>query len=329
MYLFNQYNTLQTWIILGASIIGCIAIGILFAIATKNFHPVKTTLKQIKEKSSKSEDERLKEAQKILREQGNQDKSDIKFMSRLDTTLEKSGLKRAFPFLNSEIFILFNCITFIIVGCVVEYITSSIFFVIVAMALMLFLVKLFLFILVARDENIIDKNIIQFSDLLESYSNTSDDIIHILDQTAPDLDEPLRSVVKECVTSSRLNGDMAAAFQVMTMKINHRKFNELIQSIEECSRNNADYSKIIRRAHESISTYVAEKEVRKTTANQAKLNIVIIVAIFFLMMYIISGILGMNVVMFLFSSTNGKIVLFFCGAILLYTLWKLLTMGEK
>lgn len=200
---------------------------------------------------------------------------------------------------------------------------------ILIIAIYLFLVYIMMFLLVTHNSKVIEENLLQFSDLLESYSAASDDIIDIFEKTAEYLDEPLYSAIKKCVMEARTDGNIQAAFQRLKIRVGNRKLSELLSNIEECSNNNADYGGVVRRIHDSIETYITEKEERKKLAAGAKKNILLMVLVFLYSIKVVQDFIGMNVFTYLQKTPMGKIILIFGFGVTLFVIYKLVVMGKK
>ena len=254
---------------------------------------------------------------------------DSNWMFELDMALEKSGLRKAFPFLVTEIYLFIVGIMTVVTGGIVEWLTDSLIYMFTGMALCVFVNYVILFILNVRTDRLIDGNLLQFADLLESYSLTSDDLTDIFENVYEYLDEPLRHIVMDGVTDMKINGDQTLAFQRMRIKAGNRKFGELLYNLEECSKNNADYASAVRGIHQTLEVQQTEKEDRKRMANGARVNIVIMIGVYVGALKIISGFVGKNVFVFLQETAIGSIILIFIIAIFIYVAYKLVTMGEK
>ena len=127
----------------------------------------------------------------------------------------------------------------------------------------------------------IDESILQFANLLHSYSYQND-LISVFESITPQLEEPLKTAVATCVAESRVDGDVSGAIGRLSLKMRHRKLTELLQALEAGSKNNANYKAIIGRCYDSITIYKGEKEIRRATARGARINIILMLLIFVL-----------------------------------------------
>lgn len=254
---------------------------------------------------------------------------DSNWMFKLDMALEKSGLRKIFPFLVTEIYLFIVGFTTILVGGITEWITESVIYMFTAMALCVLVNYVIIFLLNVRTDRLIDGNLLQFSDLLESYSLTSDDLTDIFEQVYEYLDDPLRSIILDGVTDMKINGDQTLAFQRMRIKAGNRKFGELLYNLEECSKNNADYASAVRGIHQTLEVQQTEKEDRKRMATGARVNVFIMIVIYVIALKVISSFVDENVFTFLRQTPLGSVILIMIIAIFIYVAYKLITMGEK
>lgn len=172
----------------------------------------------------------------------------------------------------------------------------------------------------------IDESILQFANLLHSYSYQSD-LITIFESIIPQLEEPLRTAVATCVAESRVDGDVSGAIGRLSLKMRHKKLTELLQALDAGSKNNANYKAIIGRCYDSITIYKGEKEIRRATARGARINIILMLFIFVLCIATLVVFLELPLSLIFFSDSVGNKMFLFCCAVLLYVCWKFITLG--
>ena len=270
---------------------------------------------------------RQKQDQDYFKRVGNTEK--LNFFTKMDIALEMSQLKTYFSWINTEL-VLFMVTVFIFITCtIVLILTKSILYAVLAVIVCIFFFYILVYTLNARITRAVDENLLQLSNLLYSYSNSINDLTTLFDVVAGQLDEPLKGAIKQCVNEIKMfEGDTSGAFGRLILKIRHRKLTELLQALEEGSHNSANYRQIISRCYDSISTYKGQKEIRKTMVKGARLNVVIMIGGFLLSLLLIFNITQMTFYEFFFCSFSGKIMFIYCMIILLYTLWKWITMNK-
>lgn len=321
--------TVRLLVLYGIAFISCMVLGYLFinTVRRNNImaHMAKNARDAMENTASKTL-ERKKNEEEEYRKYGKKDKTNIIY--KLDIALEKTGLRNTFPFLVTEVFLLIVAGASIAILIIVEIVTNNMLYAIFGCVLNLLLVYLLIYILNERVNAKIDDNLLQFADLLESYSLTSDDIINIFENLYPYLDEPLHSIVLDCVNDVKISGDTELAFQRMRVKTGNRSFGELVLNIEECSKNNADYATVVRGIKATLDLRMTEKEDRKRMANGARFNIAIMLLVYVVSINIISDFVETDIITYLQATPVGIGVLCFLAAVMLFVLYKLITMGR-
>lgn len=270
---------------------------------------------------------RLQEEEQLQRMHGNREKK--RFLYRIDEMLVHSGVRKLIPFLTTELFLTILAIASVLAFYVVVVITGEVIFAIGAVVLVVICIYACLKLLLYHNRTKIEDEIMQFANLLENYSRTSDDIVSILGKVAKYLEEPLRSAVAACYTEIKSTGDSRAAFARLDAKVGHRKFSELIQNIEICSRHETNYEAVIKGSKELIKEFLSEKAVRKQMASKARMQIALLIVISGYVVSQINQLLDGKLLSFLLSGIGGRLILCYCLGVVLYSIWKCITMGQE
>lgn len=272
---------------------------------------------------------RAKSVEEYQKLYGNTDNKMSK-LTKLDTEIEMSGLRRKYPFLTTEILIALVTVTIIAVAFITTVISKNFLLTVTVVALVFFSYKLTMKMLVEKNLKRIDDGLVEFVNQLFSYSNASNDIVTIVGYAVPFLNEPLYSVMDACVHEARMTGNIDLAFQRVNLKLKHRQLNMFLDNLVECSHNSANYKEVINRSYDTISVYVSNKEKRKAKAMEGNMAIIsMLIVLFVSLMFILSAFVKESILEFFFSSMGGKVVfatfLFTC----LFALWKMLNMGKE
>lgn len=270
---------------------------------------------------------RLQEEEQLQRMHGNREKK--RLLYRIDEMLVQSGIRKLVPFLTTEVFLAILAIISIIVFNLVVILSGEVIFAIGAVVLVVICIYACLKLLLFRNRTKIEDEIMQFANMMENYSRTTDDIVSIFGKVAKYLEEPLRSAVATCYTEIKSTGDSRAAFARLDAKIGHRKFSELIQNIEICSRHETNYETVIKGSKDLIKEYLSEKAVRKQMASKARMQIALLIVISGYVVNQINQLLEGKLLAFLLSGIGGRIILCYCLGVVLYSLWKCITMGQE
>ena len=269
---------------------------------------------------------RIKSSEEEYKLVGNDEKVD--FFTKIDIVINVSGLKRKFPHINTELVLLFVALITLVVGILSAIILQNTMFVLLACIITIFFFYFLYHAVSDMQVKKIDEGILQFANLLHSYSYQSD-LISVFESITPQLEEPLRTAVATCVAESRVDGDVSAAIGRLSLKMRHRKLTELLQALEAGSKNNANYKAIIGRCYDSITIYKGEKEVRRATVRGARINIILMLLIFVLCIATLVVFLELPLSLIFFSDIVGNIMFLFCCTVLLYVCWKFITLGSK
>lgn len=266
------------------------------------------------------------EEEKVMEDGYGQESS---VLYRLDLALYQAGISKKIPFMVSEVFILITAFL-----CVGAFVTALIFIknIIAAFciaAFLIFLEYLLVEVLLIHNSTKIEEEIVKFTNLLENYSKSSDDIVTIMENTWSYLNEPLRSAIKACCVECRTSGDTQTAFKRLELAIRYRHFSELVRNLEMCSRYNADYSAVIHKSRDIIRDYISQKEQRKQLANTSRLNICILYLGAIIVIRTLEGIGEHGILSVVSSSGMGYIIMAAGFAIILYSARQMIVMGRK
>lgn len=273
-------------------------------------------------------DKRIKSSEDFEKIYGRQSK--VNKLTKIDIDLEMSGLRIKFPSLNTEVLLLILAVILIVTLMLSYVIWSSLLITCASVLVVCYFIKLFFIILIEKNIKAIDDGLIQFANQLYSYSNASNDIITIMSYSVPYLSEPLHSAIQGCVQEVRISGDLDLAFSRLNMKLKHRQLNMLLENLAESSKNNANYKEIIQRAHETIITYVADKEERRANAKVGIMTIGLMLAILLWAIYIlVKTFLKQSLSQFFLGSLGGKWIFASLLVVIFFTLWKCINMGKE
>lgn len=276
---------------------------------------------------SKAEDrysKRKAENEKIYFEEGN--KENKSFFYNLDLIIERSGLRKKFSFLSTEIFILLTIILSL-VGYLIGVTLNGV--VLGTIIVTVIIVSLYgiLYILSGINYEKIDQEIIPFINLLENYSGSNSDIVDIMGSVYPYLNNPLRSYIEEFYNEATFTGDNQRAFRNLENKIESVRLKAVIRNIEICSRHEANYDVIIKDERRSLRSYSKAKKRKKSIVNKGRGDIItsLIMSGFILMMFIP---LSPNLLDNLLNSTIGSLILVYCTIVLGICAWNFIAFDK-
>lgn len=227
-------------------------------------------------------------------------------LHRLEQILLYSGLVRSFPFLTPEIYIAGNLLIAAGIYILSSIVGSNWWFGIIAVAFFEVSVYLLQNLLMLRNFNATDENLLKFLDFLGNYSITSGEVTSILSQISEYLEEPLRSVLEECYYEAQTSGDASIALLSMAEKLQHPKFKELVRNLEISMRYSADFTVLVSQSRKSVREHMRMRQERKTLANEAWVNIVILGVMTLVILKSVEALIGIPIEQILFDSWVGR-----------------------
>lgn len=270
---------------------------------------------------------RRQEEEQLQRLEGNREKK--KIMYRIDELLVQSGIRKRMPFFTTELYLAALIVISSVLFYAVIAATGEPIFGIISAVLFNMATYMALKVMKLRNQAKLDDEILQFANMLENYSRTTDDIVSIFGKIVYYCEEPLRSAVGECYAEIQSTGDVPTAFARLDAKIGHRKFSELLQNIEICSRHETNYEAVIKGNKRIIKDYLGEKAIRKQMANRARMQIACLLGIAAYVITLINDMIGGSILKQLQSNIGGKLILAYCSAVVLYSIWKCFVMGQE
>lgn len=238
-------------------------------------------------------------------------------LQRMEQRLLYSGLRRYFPGLTPELWILGN----MTMGTIVYFLAIFLgvgwqLAILMAVGLWL-LIYLSLNIGIAHNYNATDENLMKFLDFLGNYSITSGEITAVLSQVSPYVGEPLRTVLDECYYEAQTSGDTSIALLAMAEKIQHPKFRELIRNLEISMRYSADLTILVSQSRRSLREYTRMRRERKALIREAWVNMLILGAMAVVILKALEALVGIPLAEIMLHTLPGIGSLIVLGVILL------------
>lgn len=197
-------------------------------------------------------------------------------LHQLEQWLLYSGLSGKFSFLTPEVFIVGELLATLFLYTITTIIGGSWWMgCLVVLGFQLFLYFL-LQLLMTKNYNAVDAELLKFLDFLGNYSITSGEVTNILQQISGYLDKPLQNVLEECYYEAQTTGDTSLALLSMAEKIQHPKFKELVRNLEISMRYSADFTILVNQSRKSIREHMRMRQEQKALAGEAWINILIL-----------------------------------------------------
>lgn len=191
------------------------------------------------------------------------------WLGRLDEELAYSGIKDKLKWMTTEIYIIIVTLitTFVVTITVV---IGGLWQGLLAGILTIAIFKLTITLISNSRDKKIETQMLQFMNIIDNFSKTSDDLIDILEKASRYIEDPLGGQIYDAVQEARNTGDSLLALQELQNNIKNKHFKILIRNLETSSRFENNYSDIIEDCRNIFHDYIkAQKEKRSIRLNGA------------------------------------------------------------
>lgn len=228
------------------------------------------------------------------------------FLYQLEQQLLYSGLTRKIPGLTPEIYIAGNLLIAAIIYFLFSFVGGT--WWLGLAAILIFEVSVYLLqnLLILRNYNAVDENLLKFLDFLGNYSITSGEITIILSQISGYMDEPLKTVLEECYYEAQTSGDVSMALLSMAEKVQHPKFKELVRNLEISMRYSADFTILVSQSRKAVREHMRMRQERKALASEAWINILILGAMTVVILKTVESLIGVPLEEMLLQTWVGR-----------------------
>ena len=224
----------------------------------------------------------------------------------LEQQLLYSGLTDKIPFLTPELWITGNLILVALCYTIGTILSNN--WWLGFLIILIFEVSVYLLqnLLVLRNYNAVDRELLKFLDFLGNYSITSGEVTIILKQISGYLEEPLKSVLEECYYEAQTTGDTGMALLSMAEKVQHPKFKELVRNMEISMRYSADFTILVSQSRKSIREHMRMRQEQKALASEAWVNILILGAMTVIILKTVEVLIGVPIQDILLKTWVGR-----------------------
>lgn len=279
------------------------------------------------EKNSEQRNDLWRE--KILLE-GEMEEDNLDVLMKLDRLIRQSGIQSRLPFLNGEWFLIMVIalsagIILVSVGIFHQWMAG-----ILAAVLCLLLICMILLLMRSSNYNRIENEVIDFINLMENYSRTTEDLIDIFGKIYPYLREPLQGLTRNCYMEGVRTGSTAMALFHFEHALQHRKLREIIHNLAVCSRYDTNYREVIANSRAMLQEYLAGKEQKRAILSNGRIEYVSITAISVFLLWMLEDFIGQNTWDTLTHTTAGHIFLgYFSVSLLLAVIGLFIREGAR
>lgn len=121
-----------------------------------------------------------------------------------------------------------------------------------------------------------EQELVPFLNIVDNFSKSEQDLFQIFEMAVPYLREPLKTALTECGQHAAATGNRMEAIRDLIYRIQHPKFREMIQNLEICSKNEANYARIMGDMREGLSSYMSNRKEEKSILRQGQIQVIVI-----------------------------------------------------
>lgn len=248
---------------------------------------------------------------------------------KFDRLVLISGLKKYFHNITAEKYLLLMAISFV-ASFFITFSISKLFLLTVFISVLIVAIEYLLLLALSNyTYSKIDEQTPMFVSTLGDYSRSSDDIVTVMKNTLPSLEDPMRSLVEEFLKNADREGNVDFAFDVMKESVDNKQLRVILTNLKNCMRYQANYDDLLVEMTGQITTYIRNIKKRKNILFSVKMTIAILSFIGIGILFFIGETNGFNPVTLLLSSPLGKIALFTSGMIFIFIFVKLFAETAK
>ena len=225
---------------------------------------------------------------------------------RIEKELEYTGIRRKVPGITagkSVVFLTVSAVVFFLLGTLVKGLPGGVTAVVISVMAGGFIMQG----LKGRNLKAVNDELPKFLDFLGNYSLTSGELISIFSQISRYLKEPLRSVLEECETESKMTGDVKLALISMADKIEHPQFKQFVRNLEITARYSADFSSLVSDSRRSMREYLSQSRDRKGMLREAGINMGLLLIMSVVVLLAVNLLIGGGIGQILLETMPGHL----------------------
>lgn len=249
-------------------------------------------------------------------------------MRRLTRALEQSGIKKTYPEMSAELFVVLVSGLCLIAGLGVGLIFNSSLYGLIAATVVLVTIYLYVTIMISKNQKALERDALKFVNLLENMSHTEQSIAEMLGKCIPYLNDPLKSSIEKCYYDIKTTGDIEGALTRLADRTDYKQLRDVFNYLRVCSSHNENYAEIIQDNREIIRMHLAFEKEKRSIKKSALTDMGIIGFAGILIVYITAQMVD-NVQDLLFHNIIGEVILVGIGASLLYGIYTIIKQDKQ
>lgn len=228
------------------------------------------------------------------------------FWHQAEQLLQYSGLRRRFPEMTAEWWVVGN-----VLGGAAVFLTVSLVFQVKAAAVAVLLAGAVEYygIKRLRERNLsrTERNLMKLLDFLGNYSVTSGELTGIFQQVSRYVEEPVKGVLELCCYEAATTGDTEMALRLMAERIEHPKFKELARNMEISMRYSTDFSVLVESSRRSMREYLRMAQERRGMVREAMIHLVLLVGMSLAVLFMVEKLTGVDVRHLVTATWPGRV----------------------
>lgn len=306
-------------------IFACLFVGFLLLFRRIRWlERIRRLLKQTRESMDQATRQRMLQSRSTLLSM----QSEHSLWMRVEQELQYSGLKRRFPFLTAENWIVGNAVCGAAVFAVAQFFVPKWWLALGVSGVLFGGEWLLLAAAKARAMQSVNQNLLKFLDFLGNYSVTAGEVTGIFNQVSRYVEEPLKSALDECYYEAQVTGDASLALLSMAEKIEHPQLKELVRNMEVSIRYCADFKAFVNGSRRSVREYLRSGGERKSMLREAAVNIVLLLGLSGFILLTVDGLIEVSIWHILLFTWPGRIALSVIAVIFLLFAGQIYRLGK-
>lgn len=274
--------------------------------------------------SKREEERKIEENARYLIEG---ETSDTTLINKIDRVIQRSRLKIIFPFLTSEILIMFTLVISTTAAAVVFFIFHYLLFSLSAFVITLSIIIIVLQSKAKKTFNKIDDQLLHYNEILDNLSTANKDILSIFEKSISYSEEPLKSYSEQFVFEIKNGVPIEKAFKNYIDKVENNRFKMLLKNMYVASKYSANYHAILEESGDIIGDYNIIKRTKKLKVRSGRIGILIIVALGVFTTIILQGFTG-DIYGKVFYTSGGHLFIVYFAIVFAITIYKFFTMEK-
>lgn len=242
---------------------------------------------------------------------------------KIDRLILTSGIEKYLPWFTGEVFLVIEIILGVS-GFIIGIATIRNFYwaLFIGISLIVFLYVVVLG-LSSSTYNAIEDSTSIFVSILSNHAKGSSDIVTIMENTYPSLDNPLKGIVRQFIIDAGRTGNIDIAFDYMKESVDNRELRTIIINLKNCMHYQANYEEVLAQMMGQIAAGLTAREERKNILFSMKITLVIISIASAVIVLLIGKGIDIDVLHILRSTQIGQFLLFLTGLMYLFVTVKL------